>query len=184
MQGKNATGLHAELIEVLTPLRRYCYSLTGNPYDADDLLQDTLERLLERGAPSDADIRKWAFRICRNRWIDEMRSRNVRTAQDIDELPDAAIFDGEAAVEGHIELSQAEEAIASLALEFREVLMLVAVEGMKYKEAAELIGIPVGTVMSRLARARHQLTEYGSSDGDDGVQGESANVVPIKRGGK
>ena len=184
MQGKNATGLHAELLEVLTPLRRYCFSLTGNPFDADDLLQDTLERLLERGAPRDADIRKWAFRVCRNRWIDEMRSRNVRTAQDIDELPDAAIFDGEAAVEGHIELSQAEEAIASLAPEFREVLMLIAVEGMKYKEAAELIGIPVGTVMSRLARARQQLAEYGSSDGEQGVQGESANVVPIKRGEK
>lgn len=184
MQGKNATGLHAELIEVLAPLRRYCYSLTGNPHDADDLLQGTLERLLERGAPGDADIHKWAFRVCRNKWIDEMRSRNVRAAQDIDEMPDAAVFDGVAAVESQIELSQAEKAIASLPPEFREVLMLVAVEGMKYKEAAELISIPVGTVMSRLARARHQLAEYSASGGDDGVHGASAKVVPIKRGGK
>lgn len=184
MQGKSATELRAELMEVLTPLRRYCYSLTGNPHDADDLLQGTLERLLERGAPGDADIHKWAFRVCRNKWIDEMRSRNVRAAQNIDEMPDAAVLDGESAIEVHIELSQAEKAIASLAPEFREVLMLVAVEGMKYKEAAELIGIPVGTVMSRLARARQQLADFGSSDGDNGVQGDNAKVVPIKRGGK
>lgn len=184
MQGKNAKRLHSELFEVLTPLRRYCYSLAGNPHDADDLLQDTLERLLERGAPGDADFRKWAFRVCRNRWIDEMRFRNVRTAQDVDELHDVAVVDGETAAESRIELLQAEAAIASLSPEFREVLLLVAVEGLKYKEAAELIGIPVGTVMSRLARARRQLAGIGSSNGDDHAGEKGINVVPIKRGGK
>ncbi|MCJ7420518.1 RNA polymerase sigma factor [Sphingomicrobium astaxanthinifaciens] len=184
MQRKNSAGFRAELVEVLTPLRRYCYSLTGNAHDADDLLHDTLERLLQRGAAGVDDIRRWAFRICRNRWIDEVRFRNVRTAQNIDDVPDAAVVDGEASIERRIELSQVERAIASLSQEYREVLMLIAVEGMKYREAAELIGIPIGTVMSRVARARDQLAAYGSLGGDACDQGESANVVPINRGGK
>ncbi|TWJ09790.1 RNA polymerase sigma factor [Altererythrobacter ishigakiensis] len=184
MKGNDSRELRAELLKVLTPLRRYCYSLSGNPHDADDLLQDTVERLLVRGAPSDADIRKWAFRVCRNKWIDEMRSRKVRATEDIDDLLDSTAFHDEAVVEGRLELSQAEAAIAALAPEFREVLMLVAVEGFKYKEAAKLIGIPVGTVMSRLARARRQLSEIYSSAGDNSDHGESANVVPINRGGR
>lgn len=176
MQGKASPRLQAELAALLTPLRRYCYSLTGNPYDADDLLHDTLERLLTRGAPVDADTLRWALRVCRNRWVDEIRSRQVRAAGDIDEMPDAVAVDGEGEMEGRMALVDAESAIASLPQEFREVLMLVAVEGMKYKEAAELIGVPVGTVMSRLARARKALAEYEAR--------EPTNVVQFDRSKK
>lgn len=184
MQGDKAARFRAELVELLIPLRRYCYSLTGNPHDADDLLHDTIERLLDRGAPGVDDLRKWAFRMCRNRWIDQMRSRKVRSAKNIEDVPEALVVDGESVAENRIELSQAEQAIASLAPEYREVLMLVAVEGMKYKEAAEYVGVPVGTVMSRLARARQQLADYDSSESEDIGLDDRSNIVPIKRGGK
>ena len=66
------------LLAELGGLRRFCYSLTGNPADADDLLQITVERLLEKGMPEDAHPAKWAYRVCKNAWIDELRSRDVR----------------------------------------------------------------------------------------------------------
>ncbi len=124
----------------------------------------------------EADTLRWALRVCRNRWVDEIRSRQVRAAGDIDEMPDAVAVDGEGEMEGRMALFGAESAIASLPQEFREVLMLVAVEGMKYKEAAELIGVPVGTVMSRLARARKALAEYEAR--------EPTNVVQFDRSKK
>ena len=66
------------LLAELGGLRKFCLSLTGNPSDADDLLQATVERVLEKGMPADAHPAKWAFRVCKNAWIDELRSRNVR----------------------------------------------------------------------------------------------------------
>src|SRR6056300_1948458 len=67
-----------DLIEELPRLKRFCLSLTSDPTDADDLLQITVERLLEKGMPADAHVAKWAHRVCRNLWIDEIRSRDVR----------------------------------------------------------------------------------------------------------
>ncbi|MBX7532041.1 sigma-70 family RNA polymerase sigma factor [Qipengyuania sp. 1XM1-15A] len=179
MQGKASPRLQAELAALLTPLRRYCHSLTGNAYDADDLLHDTVERLLTRGAPVDADTLRWALRVCRNRWVDEVRSRRVRAAGNIDDMPDAVAVDGE--MEGRMALVDAEAAIARLPQEFREVLMLVTVEGMKYREAADLIGVPVGTVMSRLARARKALVEYEATGPGSHQESETNNVVQFDR---
>ena len=67
-------GLMAELLG----LKRFCVSLTGDAADADDLLQLTVERVLERGMPEDAHVAKWSYRVCRNLWLDELRSREVR----------------------------------------------------------------------------------------------------------
>ncbi|GIR72400.1 MAG: hypothetical protein CM15mP74_36510 [Halieaceae bacterium] len=67
-----------DLIEELPRLKRFCLSLTSDPSDADDLLQITVERLLEKGMPHDAHVAKWSHRVCRNLWIDEIRSRDVR----------------------------------------------------------------------------------------------------------
>ncbi|GAA6204658.1 hypothetical protein NBRC116600_14550 [Thalassotalea sp. SU-HH00458] len=69
-----------EIIALIPMIRRFAYSLTGNHHDADDLLQNTIERILTKGVPEDVELTKWMFRVCRNLWIDEYRSRQVRQA--------------------------------------------------------------------------------------------------------
>ncbi len=146
------------LMAELGNLRRFCLSLSGTSADADDLLQMTVERILEKGMPDDADAAKWAYRVCRNAWIDELRSREVRQryplqmAWDTDEAPSA---------EDDADSERALEAVAvaldALPPEQRMALSLVAVEGKSYAEAADILEVPVGTIMSRVARARAQL---------------------------
>ncbi|MCR9183926.1 MAG: RNA polymerase sigma factor [Halieaceae bacterium] len=142
----------------LGSLRRFCLSLSGTPADADDLLQATVERILEKGMPEDADAAKWAYRVCRNAWIDELRSREVRQryplqmAWDTDEAPSA---EDDADVERALEAVSV--ALSALPPEQRMALSLVAVEGKSYAEAADILEVPVGTIMSRIARARATL---------------------------
>ena len=139
----------------LAGLKRFCLSLTGNPADADDLLQVTVERLLERGMPGDAHVAKWAYRVCRNLWIDELRAREVRGRySQTDEASGAARE--RVSAEDEAELSQVNDALASLPEEQRAALLLVAVEGRSYAEAAEILEVPVGTIMSRVARGKTQ----------------------------
>ncbi len=146
------------LMAELGSLRRFCLSLSGTPADADDLLQATVERILEKGMPEDADAAKWAYRVCRNAWIDELRSREVRQryplqmAWDTDEAPSA---EDDADVERALEAVSV--ALSALPPEQRMALSLVAVEGKSYAEAADILEVPVGTIMSRIARARATL---------------------------
>lgn len=156
----SGAGLREAIVETLPRLRRFALSLTGEPADADDLLQATVERVLSRGAPEGKlDVTKWMFRICRNLWIDEIRSRKVREA-DVDD-PDSIGKPG-AGTEAMINQLTYREVVAAmdeLPAEQREVLSMVAVSGMTYREAAETLEVPTGTVMSRLARARAALAE-------------------------
>ena len=145
------------LLDLLPRLKRFCLALTGRDHDADDLLQATAERLLTRPMPSDADPSKWAFRVCKNIWIDEIRSRKVRQATPIDEAPETAPFDGERAAVAQLSLGQVCEALDNLPDEQRIAVSLVSIEGYSYKEAAEIMNAPIGTVMSRLSRARSAL---------------------------
>ena len=144
------------LMAELGSLRRCCLSLSGT--HADDLLQATVERILEKGMPEDADAAKWAYRVCRNAWIDELRSREVRQryplqmAWDTDEAPSA---EDDADVERALEAVSV--ALNALPPEQRMALSLVAVEGKSYAEAADILEVPVGTIMSRIARARATL---------------------------
>ena len=138
-------------------------SLTGAQHDADDLAQSTIRRLLEKRAPEDADLTKWMFRVCKNIWIDEIRSRKVRVASNLDDAPDAAATDGERVAMDRLLFDQVNRSMASLPDEQRLVLSLVAVEGYSYKEAAKLLDIPIGTVMSRLSRARLALADQISA---------------------
>ena len=146
------------LMAELGSLRRFCLSLSGTPADADDLLQATVERILEKGMPEDADAAKWAYRVCRNAWIDELRSREVRQryplqmAWDTDEAPSA---EDDADVERALEAVPV--ALNALPPEQRMALSLVAVEGKSYAEAADILEVPVGTIMGRIARARATL---------------------------
>jgi RNA polymerase sigma-70 factor (ECF subfamily) len=147
------------MLAILPNLRRFALSLTGNLADADDLLQSTVERLLERGAPAEAALLPWSLKVCRNLWIDEVRSRKVRRNAARDPALGADdVFPGEEQAIGEIALQEVQQALAGIAEEQRIVLELVAVEGYSYKQAAELLEIPIGTVMSRLARARTALT--------------------------
>lgn len=150
-----------EITKVLPALRRFAYSLTGSMPDADDLLQNTVERLLTRDMPAGVELAKWSFRVCRNLWIDEYRASKVRhAAAHSPELLDEQIVDGERSIYKEIELSQVNSAMASLSEDQRAILSLVAVQGLSYKEVAETLDIPTGTVMSRLARARTALCQY------------------------
>lgn len=146
------------MLEALPRIRRFACSLTGNRDDGDDLLQSTAERVLEHGVPEGVDLSRWMFRVCRNLWIDEIRSRTVRRdAAARPELSEGGIVSGEDVALGELALREVGEAMQELPEEQRSVIALVAVEGLTYREAADVLEIPIGTVMSRLARARAAL---------------------------
>ncbi|MGF2736836.1 RNA polymerase sigma factor [Marinobacter sp. DUT-1] len=152
--------MHQEITELLPRLRRFAYSLTGSMPDADDLLQNTVERLLAREMPGDADLTKWAFRVCRNVWIDECRARKVRReAAERPELSDGQVVDGEQQTAREIEWSRVDAAMANLPEDQRQIISLVAIQGFSYQAVAEILSVRKGTVMSRLARARAALSE-------------------------
>jgi RNA polymerase sigma factor (sigma-70 family) len=150
----------AELLAALPRLRRFARSLAGNRQDGDDLMQTTVERALERGWPEGVEALPWLFKVCKNLWIDELRARAVRVkAAQTRELDDEPAISGEAVALGEIGLREVEQALEVLPPEQRAVLALVAVEGLSYREAADVLETPIGTVMSRLARARAALAE-------------------------
>lgn len=153
--------LHRELVVQVPQIRRFALALSRSAADADDLVQATVERVLSRPVPEDVELGKWMVRICRNLWIDELRSRKVRTAAapDLAEAESQA-SSAEATAIGRMQMQRAQAGIANLPVEQREVLALVAIGGMAYREAAELLAVPIGTVMSRLARARASLAAY------------------------
>ena len=148
-----------QLVPLLPAIRRFAYSLTGAPADADDLLQMTVERLLTRSVPDDVELLKWAFRVCRNLWIDEYRARQVRQRATENPALRASVVDGEAAIHNHISVGEVNAAMQELPDEQRTILALVAVEGLAYKDVAQALQVPLGTVMSRLARARAALAD-------------------------
>jgi RNA polymerase sigma-70 factor (ECF subfamily) len=150
------------LIPLLPRLRRLARALAGQAADADDLVQVVLERALSRAAQwrPDAALDKWVFAIARNVWRDEWRARGRAQNLFAPEEVGATVADGSnTRLAQRLELA---EAIATLPPDHREIVALVLVEGMSYGEAAELLELPVGTVTSRLARARAALqTQLG-----------------------
>jgi RNA polymerase sigma-70 factor (ECF subfamily) len=149
-----------EIVAVLPNIRRFAASLTRNLADADDLLQSTVERLLLKGLPDDAEVLPWSLRVCRNLWIDELRSQKVRKEASRDPaVIGEQVMDGEQQVLGEMSLAEVQDVMRSMSEEQRAVLELIAVEGYSYTEAAEVLEVPIGTVMSRLARARATLID-------------------------
>ena len=146
-----------ELTEELKGLKRFCLSLAANDADADDLLQSTVERLLNRGIPGDAHTARWAYRVCKNIWIDELRSREVRVRHATNVVQSGEALEvapsAEVQSEGERALAAVNEALMRLPEEQRMALTLVAVEGKSYAEAADILEVPIGTIMSRIARA-------------------------------
>ena len=145
-----------ELLHWLPRLRRYARALTGSAEDADDLVQDTLERAWSRSSlwPQVADMRAWLFSLMHNLYVDGVRRRRDHIVSIMDELPDAAV---PAAQGDRIAVAEMDVALAMLPAEQREVLLLVALEDMLYAEVAQTLGVPIGTVMSRLSRGRERL---------------------------
>ena len=154
-----------DMLEVLPHIQRFAVSLTRNRADAEDLLQNTVERVLKKGTPDGVNMKKWMFRVCKNIWIDEMRARKVR--QKAAESGDITLHDRpewESEIMGRLKLTQVKTAMENLPDEQRIVLSLVSIEGFSYKEASEILDAPIGTIMSRLARARRNLANMFTPD--------------------
>ncbi|MGH7046223.1 MAG: RNA polymerase sigma factor [Stellaceae bacterium] len=148
-----------QLIAILPRLRRFARGLTGSASEADDLVQAACERALARRHQFQEGTRfdSWMFRIVQTIWIDQLRSRQVRKE-------DAALSEERLGsdepvrrAEARLALSEVRSALDHLPPEQRAVLLLVTVDGLSYKEAAEIVQVPIGTIMSRLARARMAL---------------------------
>jgi RNA polymerase sigma-70 factor (ECF subfamily) len=149
-----------DLIALLPNLRRFALSLCRRPDLADDLVQITAERAFAARDRFDPATRldAWLFRILRNAWIDHARRERTRgETVDIADMPGASMTDGPRETEAHLMLQRTRAAMDELPVEQREVMLLVCVEELSYREAAEVLDIPIGTVMSRLARARLAL---------------------------
>jgi RNA polymerase sigma-70 factor (ECF subfamily) len=153
------------MLEALPKLRRFARSMTGHPADADDLVQSTIERALARGIPEGFDTTRWMFKVCKNLFIDGTRAESVRRRAQ-PELAEQESVCGERVAVGELSLREVDQAMQSLSDEQRVVLSLVAVEGLTYRESAEILEVPIGTVMSRLARARAALTDILNTNED------------------
>lgn len=156
----SADKLKNDLLTVLPGLRRFALSLTRNRDQADDLVQETSLRVMQKGIPDDADLRPWAFRVCKNVWIDHVRRQKVRAqATEAEKQTALGEYDAPAALEGRSELDSVMQIMATLPEDQQIALSLVAIEGMSYREVAQVMGIPMGTVMSRISRARGAIAD-------------------------
>ena len=152
--------LHAGIVKEILPLRRYALSLSQNRDDAEDLVQDCVARALERShlfTPG-TNLRAWLMTILHNQFISGKRRGHRVTAQLPNDWPEQASMATPPSQIMGLELRAVGEAFARLPREKRRVIMLVCVHGMKYEEAAERLGVAVGTVRSRLSRARGALS--------------------------
>lgn len=136
-------------------LRRYARALTGNLAEADDLVQDTLERALGKWRLwRPGNLRAWLLTVMHNVFINQLRSRPAVLSFEDDKLPEIPV---QARQDDNLALRDLDRALARLTPEHREVLLLVSLEELAYDEVAQVLGLPVGTVMSRLSRARARL---------------------------
>ncbi len=155
-------GFERELLSLLPRLRRLARALARNPYDADDLAQAAVERALKARAQWSPGTRLdwWTMRIMRNCWIDETRSRARRARTFVPEEEGANVAsDSHRAVEMQAGMRDVDRAMNALPEEQREAIALVLIEGLAYREAAELLDIPIGTLTSRLTRGRQALAQ-------------------------
>jgi len=145
------------LLAEIPRLRRYARALTGDAARADDLVQDTLERALVKGRLwRPGNLRAWLLTMMHNVFVNQYHAGAALDYRAPEDLP-------EVAVRGHqldgIEMRDLERALRQLSVEHREILLLVALEDLSYEETAKVLGTPVGTVMSRLSRARERLRQ-------------------------
>ncbi len=141
-------------------LRRFAFALSRDAADADDLVQGTVERAMRSVGQWQAGTRfdSWLFRIARNHWIDTVRARSRQAKRFVAaEEGEAVGFDPRPGTEAAIDLKRAMVALERLPQEQREVVALILIDGLGYRETAELLGLPIGTISSRLVRGRKAL---------------------------
>lgn len=155
-------AFQTDLVELLPRLRRLARVLARDFADADDLVQLAVERALVRREQWQAGTRldSWMFRIMKNAWIDETRARArtgkvIQAGVEADQVADAGV----ASMELRLEASAAERAVAALPEDQRLAVALVLIEGLSYREAADVLDVPMGTLTSRLVRGRMALQE-------------------------
>lgn len=148
-----------QLVQFTPRLRRFALTLTRSQVDADDLVQSTLERALvsvQQWQPG-TRLDSWLYRIAQNLWIDQRRRARVRgTTESLDPMMLTG-DDGREVTERQLMVRDAIRALSSLPEDQQTVLALVSIEGLSYDEAAKVLDVPIGTVMSRLARARRGI---------------------------
>jgi RNA polymerase sigma-70 factor (ECF subfamily) len=156
--------IRAQLMAALPRLRRFARAITRNVHDADDLVQLSVERALTKYAQwrPESKFESWMFGVMRNAWIDEIRSRGRRDRLFAPE--EAGEHVGDDAGEGHMRILAVQSAMASLPEEQRLAVALVLVEGLSYREAADVLEVPIGTLTSRLARGREALQKQLAGD--------------------
>jgi RNA polymerase sigma-70 factor (ECF subfamily) len=154
---ESVENIQEQIVALLPRLRRFARNLVRNPHDADDLVQIAVERALLRLDQwrRDARLDSWLFKILRNAWIDEVRARGRRAKIFMPEEAGEQV--GEALMEREIDRLSTEAALARLPEDQRLAVGLVLVEGLSYKDAAEVLEVPIGTLTSRLARGREAL---------------------------
>lgn len=148
-----------KLITILPKLQRFARVLSGSKDAADDLVQQACERLLRKPEAYDGILclESWMYRVIHNAWIDEKRSMRNKLSEPIGSGLEVAGENGEHTIGVRSTLAKVRLEMTKLPAEQRAALMLVCVEGMSYQEAAGVLAIPIGTLMSRLARARMAL---------------------------
>jgi len=154
---ESSQDVRDQLAALLPRLRRFGRTLARTREDADDLVQIALERALTRTGQWQPGTRldSWMFRIMQNAWIDETRARERRGQTFVAEEEGEHV--GVSTTDAQIDAIAVRKAVAQLNHDQRAVVGLVLVEGLPYKEAAEVLGVPIGTLTSRLARARETL---------------------------
>jgi RNA polymerase sigma-70 factor (ECF subfamily) len=152
-----------ELVALLPRMRRFAYSLTGSMEEAEEVLQSACEKALSRLDQFEPGTRldSWMFQIIRSVRIDRVRYSIRRPVSSDPDIAQTASFDARTheQLEARMDLDIIRSEIANLPEEQRAVLALVTVDGMSYQDAADTLGVPIGTIMSRLARARRKLAE-------------------------
>jgi len=142
------------IVPYIPNLRRYARALVGDRDGADDLVQDTLERAVRKfHLWRPGDLRAWLFSIMHNVFVNQLKARKISSELEIDEASIAAPIPGATT----LDVADVQRALARIAPEQREVLLLIALEDMTYADVSRALGIPIGTVMSRLSRGRERL---------------------------
>ncbi|CDZ33437.1 RNA polymerase sigma factor [Neorhizobium galegae] len=168
-QAPGPLSFEAQILALLPSLRRYSRSLTRSDTESEDLLQDCVEKaLVSRGQWRGANFKSWTYRIMTNLHLNARRSVARRPSVGMEEAESLAAGTG---ADDPLEKNRLVEALETLPKEARAVLMLVVIEGYAYQEVADMLDIPVGTVMSRLSRARQALREKMREE----------NVIPLRR---
>lgn len=158
--GSNRFDLRSEIVAILPRLRRFCMAIARNGDAGDDLCQATIERALSRADQFEQGTRldSWMYRIAQNIMIDTARRTRTRGVEvEVDEAFGLIGEDGLHVVERRSDLARAKAAMEGLPDDQRTLMALVVLDGMSYKDAAETLEIPIGTVMSRIARARRAI---------------------------